>query len=309
MSDRIETHDDLLNLYRVQTEVSDPGVHASAYDGLPEDVSGLCASLQGLLVHMWWIGEQTYGFTREDVAAAGRDILAEIGLRAAADMLGMILEADPRPLQTARAPRDRLVGNCRDFSLLLVSILRHRGIPARARTGTARYFFPDESRLEDHWICEWWNDSVGRWQQTDAQLDDVMKASMKLPFDATDLPPNQFLTGWQCYEEVREGRVAREAIGYDAEFCGLTYARHKMLVDLVSLTGEELLPWAGWGLGALPEQILPGDDELTDRVIGLLKGIDRPEVLQQARELIATHPRLMKPEGYDPGPFQQEWLG
>ena len=41
----------------------------------------------------------------------------------------------------------------------------------------------------------------------------------------------------------------------------------------------------------------------------LLKGIDQPAVLQEARELMASHERLKRPDGYDPGPFQEEWLG
>ena len=308
MAKRIETHDDLLDFYRAQTEVSDPASQAFAYETLPGEVAALCAVLQGLLIHMWWIGEKTYGFTRQDLEEDGRDVLDEIGLRTAEQMIDKILAMDARPLAEPREARRRLVGNCRDYTLLLVSILRHRGVPARARTGAGRYFYPDGSRLEDHWICEWWNAADERWQQTDAQLDDVMKQAMALPFDATDLPSDQFLTGWQCHDEVAEGRIEPKRIGYGEDFAGLAYTRHKMLVDLVSLTGEELLPWAGWGIGSFPERAEPGDDELADRIFRLLRSIDEPSVLQEARELIPSHPRLRRLEGYDPGPFRQEWL-
>ncbi len=309
MTARIGTYDELLDFYRRQTEVSDPGPHGSAYDGLPEEIPALCETLQGLMVHMWWIGEETYGFTRDDLADAGRDILAEIGLRTTSDMLGWIFTSDERPLAEPRDAADRLVGNCRDYTLLLVSILRHRGIPARARTGTASYFFPDGSKLEDHWICEFWNEADGRWQQTDPQIDGLMRKAMKMTVDPSDLPAGQFLTGWECWDEVVNGRIDPERIGYDEDFCGRVYARHKMLVDLISLTGEELLPWAGWGLGSFPERRQPGDEELTSRVVELLQGIDRPNILQEALELVASHPRLKRPEGYDPGPFREEWLG
>ncbi|MBN1859268.1 hypothetical protein JW848_08700 [Candidatus Bipolaricaulota bacterium] len=306
---RIETRDDLLNLYRTQTETSGPAPYASAYEGLPQEIPALCRLLQNNMIHMWWIGEQTYGFTRQDLAGDGRDIISEISLRTAADMLGKMLEFDPRPLTEARDARQRLVGNCRDYTLLLVSSLRHRRIPARARTGTARYFFPDGSRLEDHWICEFWNEAAGRWQQTDPQIDNVMRKAMKLPFDPSDLPPGQFLTGWQCYDELQSGRVEPKAIGFPPDHCGMGYVLHKMLADLASLTGQEVLPWAGWGIGGPDGGTLPGDHELAQRMAELLKGIDQPAVLQEARELMASHERLKRPDGYDPGPFQEEWLG
>ena len=87
------------------------------------------------------------------------------------------------------------------------------------------------------------------------------------------------------------------------------YVLHKMLADLASLTGQEVLPWAGWGIGGPDGGTLPGVHELAQRMAELLKGIDQPAVLQEARELMASHEGLKRPDGYDPGPFQEEWLG
>src|SRR5687768_11054798 len=36
---------------------------------------------------------------------------------------------------------ERIVGCCRDFTLLFVSLARYHGIPARSRVGFATYFF------------------------------------------------------------------------------------------------------------------------------------------------------------------------
>ena len=309
MSQRIETRGDLLGFYRTQTGVTDPGPHAGAYDGLPEGIPELCRAIQQSLIHMWWIGEQTYGFTKEALESDGRNILDEISLRSVADMLDWILRMDPRPLSEPRDARKRLVSNCRDYTVFLVSILRHRGIPARARTGTARYFFPDGSRLEDHWICEFWNEARGRWQQTDAQIDDVMRKAMKLAHDPTDLPAGQFLTGWQCYDELASGRVEPQAIGFPPDYCGMRYVLNKMQADLASVTGTEVLPWAGWGIGGPNGGTRSGDRELIERMVELLQGIDGPAVLQEACDVMATHECLKRPDGYSAGKFQREWLG
>jgi len=61
-----------------------------------------------------------------------------------------------------------------DFLFELLSLFyffRAQGIPARARTGYENY---SKSDLHgDHWICEYRNESEGKWIQFDAQLDDV----------------------------------------------------------------------------------------------------------------------------------------
>jgi len=95
----------------------------------------------------------------------------EVQLRSIAQKLKRISELDPRPLAEVRSPDKRLVGNCRDFSVMLTAILRHQGIPARARCGFARYFIPNH--YEDHWVCEYWNAARKRWVLVDAQLDEL----------------------------------------------------------------------------------------------------------------------------------------
>ncbi|MBU0595864.1 transglutaminase-like domain-containing protein, partial [Candidatus Bipolaricaulota bacterium] len=192
--------------------------------------------------------------------------------------------------------------------VLLVSLLRHKGIPARVRTGTARYFYPDGSRLEDHWICEFWREAEGRWQQTDAQIDDVLRKAMRLPFDPTDIPEGQFLTGWPCYDELSSGHVKPEAIGFPPDYCGMGYVLNKMLADLAALTGQELLAWAGWGIGGPDGGTVPGDKAVVERMVELLKSIDQPAMLQEARDFMVTHERLKRPDGYSAGKFQKEWL-
>ena len=41
------------------------------------------------------------------------------------------------------------MGNCRDFSTMLCTVLRYQNTPARARCGFGAYFLPDH--YEDHW--------------------------------------------------------------------------------------------------------------------------------------------------------------
>ncbi len=87
-------------------------------------------------------------------------------------------------------------------------MLRHLGIPARARCGFAKYFEPD--RHMDHWVVEYWNAEQQRWIFVDAQLDDLQQGKLHLPFDPLDVPREQFLTGGRAWQlcRCRSGRPA-----------------------------------------------------------------------------------------------------
>ncbi|UCF09319.1 MAG: hypothetical protein JSW65_04450, partial [Candidatus Bipolaricaulota bacterium] len=186
MGKPIISSDDVLAYYRRQSRFTDPGEYASLYDGLPEGISDLCTVLQGAILHMFWIGEKTYGVTTEELKAAGREICVEFAYETAEERLRNIVSLDERPLAEPRPADVRSVGCCRDLAMMLVSILRHRGIPARVRTGVARYFFTD-GKLEDHYLCESWNAEERRWQLTDPQIDAVQRAAIGLTMHTIEI--------------------------------------------------------------------------------------------------------------------------
>ena len=189
MTERITAIDDVLDHYRRQTVFSTAGDLASLYDDLPDDIARLCAVVQGTVLHMFWIGEKTYGITHEQLKTAGRKICVEFSYSSAEELLRNIIELDDRPLTEPREPGSRSVGCCRDYALMLASILRHKGVPARVRTGVALHFVAPEGRLiEDHYVTEHWNVAEERWQLTDPQIDDVQRPAIREGLDTVDLP-------------------------------------------------------------------------------------------------------------------------
>ncbi len=112
---------------------------------------------------------------------ADRRLCDEFSFSAAEERLTSILKLDDRPLSEPRSADRRSVGCCRDYALMLVSILRHRGIPAHVRMGVALYFVSSEGTLiEDHYMTEHWNPEEERWQLTDPQIDDVQRPTKGL---------------------------------------------------------------------------------------------------------------------------------
>ena len=219
------------------------------FDILPADPSRVRDIVQGLMVHIFWAGR--YGL------ALGEDRTPEVQIRSVARKVDRLLALDPRPLSEARPTDRRLVGNCRDFSLLLTALLRHHGVPARARCGFGRYFLPNH--YEDHWVAEYWNLAEQRWVLLDAQLDALQREALGLPFDPLDVPRDQFIVAGQAWQLCRQGLADPDTFGIH-DLHGLWFVRANLGRDAAALNNVELLPWDVWGVMEGDDTALTPDD-------------------------------------------------
>ncbi|MBN2471660.1 MAG: transglutaminase domain-containing protein [Anaerolineae bacterium] len=227
--------------------------------GLPDDVAGIVQAVQGNLIHIFWA--ERYGVTLSD------ERKAEVQIRAAAAMLDRIYAVDPAPLTTPRPDAQKLVGNCRDFSVLTCALLQYKGIPARARCGFGVYFINDH--YEDHWIVEYWHAGEARWVAVDAQLDDLQRREMNIPFDPLDMPPGQFVSGGRAWQLARDEGEDPDKFGI-FEMHGLWFIRGNLVRDIAALNQLPLLPWDSWGAADEPDEALSADDlALLDRAAAL----------------------------------------
>ena len=62
----------------------------------------LCQALQNIILHMFWIGKETYGITYQQLKQAGRKICAEFSYSSAEERLRNIVELDSGPLTEPR---------------------------------------------------------------------------------------------------------------------------------------------------------------------------------------------------------------
>jgi Transglutaminase-like superfamily len=255
-----------LEFFSTPGMMTSPGSYAHLLEPLPVEVEALCQVVQGLMIHIFWADQ--YGV---QLAASRRD---EVQIRPFAQKLECILQLDPHPLTGVRKPDQRLVGNCRDFSLMLTAILRYQGVPARARCGFGRYFGPNH--YEDHWVCEYWNPSQTRWVLVDAQLDALQRDKLQIEFNPLDVPRDQFIVGGKAWQLCRQGQADPETFGiFDMQ--GLWFVRGNLLRDVASLNKIELLPWDSWGMIEARDKDLSADDlALLDQVAELTAS-DVPE--------------------------------
>ncbi len=277
-------------------KITDPGPFADLYTGLPSDIPSLVQIVQGLIVHVFWTERYGLSLTGERQA--------EVQLRSMERRLERTLELDPGPLTTPRPLDRKTVGNCRDFSVTLASMLQSKGIPARPRCGFGSYFLPNH--YEDHWVCEYWNEAEQRWILVDAQLDELQSAALGISFDTLDVPRDQFIVGGAAWKMCRSGQANQDQFGI-FDMHGMDFVKGDFIRDVAALNKVELLPWDCWGLILADYASLPPDDlSLLDQLADLTH-TDVPE-FDRVRQLYESDPRLQvgsSIQSYENGAMEQ----
>jgi hypothetical protein len=246
--------------YSTQSRFSDPGRHADWLDTTPADIAALRDIASGLVFHHWAAGDPTsHGF------APSR--LAEVDLRYSEAMLGRLRELDPTLSGTPRRRTDRILGCCRDFTLLYVTLLRHHGIPARSRIGFANYLRPDWHL--DHVVAEVWDGS--RWRLVDPQPFD------QVPVDQLDVPRDRFLVGPDAWRALRSATLDPASVVVSPDLVepflrGFPYARHNLALDLAAINKHEMLLWDVWGSMNLDPAVSSADAARADAVAAIDPG-------------------------------------
>ncbi|MFI6045748.1 transglutaminase-like domain-containing protein [Nocardia sp. NPDC051321] len=232
-----------ISYYATQSKFTDPGKFVEWVAALNPDSAALRDVASGLVFHFWGNGDVTeHGF-----AAQRRE---EIDLRYADNIFARLHALNPAPLDTERAPTERVVGCCRDFTLLYVAMARHHGIPARSRTGFATYLIPGWAA--DHTIAEVWDAEHRRWRLVDPQF----TPGYRDPTDGTemdllDVPRDRFLVAADAWNNCRtcEADPTRFVVSPDqpAPFLrGWPYLLHSLILDLAALNKHEMILWDLW---------------------------------------------------------------
>lgn len=279
---------DALGYYADQSPITDPGGMVRHLVGLPHNLAALQRVAGGLVLH----------YRVDDPAAHGipHDRLPEIDSRYAETMLQRLVELDRRPLTEERPPQRRLLGCCRDYTVLFLTMTRHLGVPARARVGFATYFVADLNL--DHEVAEIWDADEARWRLVDPELDnDHVDPTDGARVDPLDVPRDRFLVAGSAWRACRRAKADPEVFlvdpGLDVEDTrGWPYLRHNLVHDLAVLNKVEMLLWDGWGLIERARPSEP-DLQLLDRVAEVTLAGDA--AFDELRRLYSTEPGLRVP--------------
>jgi len=277
------TQQPFLDLYTRPAAMTSSCRRAPMFDTLPRDVAALARVVQGLMLHEH--AAPLYGVALAD------ERRSQSHIRPVERMLDCLLALDGRPLSIARPIEARLVGVCRHFTVLLVSMLRSKGVPARARCGFGTYFKP--GHFDDHWVCEYWSATEARWIRIDAQIDDVQRAELKVDFDTLDVPHDRFVIAGDAWAQCRAGKTDPAKFGI-FDMRGLWFIAGNLVRDVAALNNMEMLPWDVWGAMVRPDEPLRDDQlALFDRLAALTRAPDAS--FTELRTLYEDDDRLRVP--------------
>jgi|HubBroStandDraft_1064217.scaffolds.fasta_scaffold20644_4 hypothetical protein len=268
----------ILEYYRTPSPMTSAGAHAAAFDALPRDLSELCTIIHGLVLHRMWA--PNYGVT------IPRARQAEQHIRPTSEMLAQIFVHDRRPFAAARPLDKRIIGTCRDFAVLLCAMLRHQGIPARARSGLATYL--KSATFMDHWLCEYWHAEKRRWVAVDCQIDALQRRTLGVDFDLLDVPPDKFKSAGHAWRRCRNGEFGR------LFQTGRWFLAGMVARDFSSLNRMEMLSWDMWGIMFRGDET-PTEDNLAffDRLAALSRAGD--ECFEEIQALYDGDARIRVP--------------
>jgi hypothetical protein len=231
--------------WATQSAVTEPGPAGKAIDDLPAELAALRQASSQLVYHYRAGGD----FAANGVPA---ERMAEINTRYAGLMLDRVLERGVPTLARDRPPGDRVVGCCRDATVLFLALARHKGIPARARVGFSAYFHP--GWLIDHVVAEVWDEREERWRLVDGEMNAGWTPEVNgRTVDWLDLTDDQFVTGPRAWQAARAGDSdpERHVVAPDLDIPALrgwAYIAHNVIHDLAALNKTEMLLWDAWGM-------------------------------------------------------------
>jgi hypothetical protein len=276
----------ILDFYTRPARYSSGGKYAALLEALPSDVAALSRIVPGLVVYEY-VAADFYGFTIPE------ERKRESHIRTTEAILDRLLEIDDRPLDEARPVDKKVVGICHHFALLLVAMLRAKGVPSRVRGGFGAYF--NAPYYEDHWVCEYWKENEARWVLVDAQLDEVWREKLEIDFDPLDVPRDRFVVGGDAWVQCRSGSADPVKFGiFKGDLRGLWFIAGNVIRDVAALNNVEMLPWDTWG--ASPRSDEPIDDRLVflDRLAALTHNPDSS--FDELRTIYESDARVRVPQ-------------
>lgn len=256
-------NESVLDFYKQYSEFTDPGEYAFLYKNLPDSLPELCKLIRAQFIHPY------------AELPKYRDLIPKERWKEAVDyptvksILEGLVSYDSSGLILDRKPEDRLILTCRHNSILLASILKHRGIPARVRYGHATYLIPNFHT--SHAVCEVWNNDEKRWMLVDASMDMV------------DFGREQFDISNDAWLLMQNGEIDPSLFGVPRRYNGAGSIVAKLCGDLASILGTE---YTIYQYPPLLDFAFEEDKNLTKKQIETLNNISELMKTLNAKNLI-----------------------
>ena len=256
---------DTIKLYQEHDIMTEIKTMKHLVSNIPKDIETIVAYVQNILLHQHWSG--AYGMELSD------ERKKETWIRSFEEKLIFLSKQGYTHISEKKEIKDKMISICRDFSVVAAALCREAGIAARARCGFASYF--EEDKFIDHWVLEYWNEDRKQWIMVDAQMDELQRKVLRLPFDPLEVSEEYFITGPKAWLMCREGKLDPELFGI-FKWWGYDYLKCNLILDANSLLKLPMQPWDMWyGYKSLPiEEWSEKDYEVMDELSRLALNVD-----------------------------------
>ncbi len=241
-------NESVLDFYRQYSAYTDPGEYEYLYENLPDSLPELCSLIRSQIMHPY------------SELPEYRDLIPEerwneeLKYPTVKSTLEGLLSYDSRGLVKDRLPEDRLVLICRSNAILLASILKYRGIPARVRGGYATYI---ESGFHiNHAICEVWNEN--RWMLVDPSMDKI------------DFNRDLFDFSNDAWLQMQKKEIDPDLYGNPGQLSGMVSILAIVCTDLAFILGTE---YTIYQYAPVLEYAFKNNSQLTSEHIEMLNRI------------------------------------
>jgi formylglycine-generating enzyme required for sulfatase activity len=272
---KFTNNESVLDFYKQYSSFTDPGKYEYLYKNLPDSLLELCILIRSQFIHPYAeLSEYRDLFPKERWDE-------QLKYPTVKSVLEGLVAYDSRGFVKDRKPETRLVLGCRDYSLLLASVLKYRGIPARLRTGHAKYLMPGFHI--SHVICEVWNEDDKRWMLVDPSTGMV------------DFSREDFDFSYDAWLKMQKGEIDPNIFGSPGKGSGMMSIVVKIPHDLASLLGAEHTVYQYAPIMDFAfenkSQLTAEQTEVLNRISELMKSPDA-ENLSKLQEIYNTTPLI-----------------
>jgi formylglycine-generating enzyme len=272
-----------LNFYRQYSSFTDPGEYKYLYKNLPDSLPELCSLIKSQFIHPF---AELPQYREQIPKERWNETLKYPTVKS---ILKGLVSYDSRGLVKDRKPENRLVLACRENAILLASILKYRGIPARVRGGYATYLIPDFHT--NHAICEVWNEHDRRWMLVDPSTGMI------------DFSRDKFDFGNDAWLKMQNKEIDPNLFGMPGQHPGVLSINAIVCTDLAFVLGTE---YTIYQYAPLLDYLFKNNIQLTteqikilSRISELMKSLDA-ENLSKLQDIYNNTPQIQITKSFEP---------
>ena len=216
---KFTNNESVLDFYKQYSSFTDPGEYSYLYKNLPDSLPELCSLIRSQFIHPYAELPQY----RDQIPEERWNEMEKYPT--AKSILAGLLSYDSRGFVKDRKPQDKLVLGCREYAIILASVLKYRGIPVRIRCGHATYLEPGFH--VSHTVCEVWNKKDKRWLLVDPSTGMI------------DFNRDKFDFSNEAWLKMQKGEINPNLYIAPPNTSGLVSIVGKISPDLLSILGTE----------------------------------------------------------------------